>query len=62
MKLIDECSNEKLFLSNHKMLATDFQIMDRKFLWDIEKKNDSANLLVCNMPYFFLNFAFSLMT
>ena len=33
------------------MLAADFHILDKKFIWDNEKRNHNTNILVCNMPY-----------
>ena len=36
------------------MLVIDFQLRIKRFLWDIDKENHNANLLVCNMPDFVL--------
>ena len=38
------------------MLATDCHFMDEKFICDIGKEKHNANILVCSMPYLFLNF------
>ena len=48
--------NEKLFLRNNKMLATDLQIMDRKISIGYWQRKSQCKSFGCNMPHLFLNF------
>ena len=48
--------NEKLFLRNNKILATDFQIKDRKISIGYWQRKSQCKSFGCNMPHLFLNF------